>query len=79
MNLYEYKSIEIHWKAFCVSGGNVKYFDSFRVKYFPKDEKKFLSNKSSKTNVYRIQANDSIFLDTFVLDLMTLCEKVQFC
>ena len=79
MNLYEYKSKETHWKAFCVSGGNVTYFDSFRVEYFPKDEKKFISNKSSKTNVYRIQANDSIFLDTFVLDLMTLCEKVKFC
>ena len=79
MNLYEYKSIETHWKASCVSGGNVTYFDSFRVEYFPKDEKKFISNKSSKTNVYRIQANDSIFLDTFVLDLMALCEKVKFC
>ena len=79
MNLYEYKSIETHWKSFCVSGGNVTYFDSFRVEYFPKDEKKFISNKSSKTNVYRIQANDSIFLDTFVLDLMALCEKVKFC
>ena len=52
---------------------NVKYFNSYRVKYIPKDIKKFTGNKNITTNIYRIQANDSICVDTFVFDLLTLC------
>ena len=35
------------------------YFDSFRVKYIPKENRKIIKNKNI-TNTYRIQAYDSI-------------------
>ena len=38
----------------------VTYFDSFGVGYIPKEIKNFIGNKKSMTNIYRIQAYDSI-------------------
>ena len=46
---------------------NVKYFNSYRVKYIPKDIKKFTGNKNITTNIYRIQANDSIMCGYFFI------------
>ena len=71
-NLDEYKSIGTHLRALCVNGDNETYFGSFRVEYIPKKIKKFIGNKNIITNIYRIQANDSIMVDTFVLDLLIL-------
>ena len=34
--------------------------DSFGVKHITKEIKKFIGNKNIKTNIYQIQANDSI-------------------
>ena len=53
---------------------NVAYFDSFGVEHVPKEIKKFSGNKNIITNIYRIQAFDSIrFVDSFVLKLLILC------
>ena len=38
---------------------NVTYFDSFGVEHIPKEIRKFIGNKNI-TNIYRIQAYDSI-------------------
>ena len=43
-----------------VNDDNVTYFDSSRVEYIPKENEKFIDNKNITTNIYRIQANDSI-------------------
>ena len=56
INLDEYESIGIHWIALYVNDNNVTYFDSFGVKYIPKEIKKFTGNKNIITNSYRIQA-----------------------
>ena len=64
-NLDEYKSIETHLRALCVTGDNETYFDSFRVEYIPKKIKKFIVNKNIITNIYIIQANDSIMCGYF--------------
>ena len=39
---------------------NLVYFDNLRVEYIPKEIKKFIGNKNIITNIYRIQAYDSI-------------------
>ena len=39
---------------------NVIYFDSFEVEDIPKEIKRFIENKNIKTNIFRIQAYDSI-------------------
>ena len=37
INLREYKSVETHWIALYIIGGNVIYFDSFGFKYISKE------------------------------------------
>ena len=39
---------------------NVTYLDSFRAEYFNPRSKNIIANKDIETNIYRIQANDSI-------------------
>ena len=39
---------------------DVAYFDSFGTEYAPKEIRYFIGNKNIKTNIYRIQAIDSI-------------------
>ena len=41
---------------------NVTYFDSFGVELIPKEIRKFIGNKNITTNIYRIQAYDSIII-----------------
>ena len=59
-NLDEYESIRTHWIAFYVNAKSVTYFDSFGVEHFPKEIRKFIRNKNITTNIYRIQAYDSM-------------------
>ena len=62
-----------HWIAIYVNAENVTYFDSFGVEHIPTKIRKFIRNKDITTNIYRIQAYDSmIFVDTFVLPLFIL-------
>ena len=60
INLDEFKSIGTHCIALYVNGNNATYFDSFGVEHIPKEIKKFIGNKSIITNIYRIQAYDSM-------------------
>ena len=43
-----------------MQNNNVTYFDSFGVKHIPKEIKEFVKNTNIKTNIFRIQAYDSI-------------------
>ena len=43
-----------------MNNNEVTYFDSFRVKHIPKEIKEIVKNKNIKTNIFRIQANDSV-------------------
>ena len=72
-NLDEYSDIGTHWVALYVGGASPKdvqnndvtYFDSFRVEHIPKEIKKIISNKNIKTNIFRIQAYNSIMCGYF--------------
>ena len=44
---------------------NVTYFDSLGVEHIPKEIKKFIGNKNMKTNIFRIQAYDSLMCGYF--------------
>ena len=46
---------------------NVTYFDSFGVQHIPKEIKTFFKNKNVKTNIFRIQAYDSIMCGYFCI------------
>ena len=57
-----------------MQNNNVTYFDSFGVEHIPKEIKAFINNKKIKTNIFRVQAYNSIkFVDIFVLVLLILC------
>ena len=51
-----------------VKNNNVTYFDSFRVEHIPKEIKAFIDRPLSiKTNIFRIQAYDSIMCGYFCI------------
>ena len=54
----------------------VTYFDSFGVEHIPKEIIKFIGNKDIMTNIFIIQAYDSIMCCYFCIDLSILCLMV---
>ena len=50
-----------------VQNNDIIYFDSFGVEYIPKEIKTFIDNKNLKTNIFRIQAYDSIICGYFCI------------
>ena len=67
INLDEHSDIGTYWVALWVNINNVTYFDSFGVKHIPKEIKTFTKNKNVKTNIFRIQAYDSIMCGYFCI------------
>ena len=65
INLDEYSDVGTHWIALYVLNNDVTSFDSFGVEHIPKEIKAFISNKNIKTNIFRIQAYDSIMCGYF--------------
>ena len=65
INLDEYSDIGIHWIALYVKTNVVTYFDSFGVEHIPEEIKTFIKNRNIKTNIFRIQAYDSIMCGYF--------------
>ena len=57
-------SIETHWIALYVNAKNVKYFD-----------RKFIGNKNTITNIYRIRAYDSIMCGYFCIGFIDFMLK----
>ena len=62
INLDEYSDNGTHWVVLWVKNNNINvtYFDSFWVEQIPKEIKEFINNKNIKTNIFRIEAYDSI-------------------
>ena len=67
INLGEYSDIGTQWVALYVQNNNVTYFDSFGVEHIPKEIKEFVKNKNIITNIFRIQAYDSIMCGYFCI------------
>ena len=67
INLDEYHDIGTHWVALYVNNKTVTYFDSFRDEHIPKEIMKFIGNKNIITNIFRIQAYDSIMCGYFCI------------
>ena len=54
---------------------NVTYFDSFGVEHIPKEIKTFMGTKNIKTNIFRIQAYDSIMCGYFCIEFIDFMLK----
>ena len=85
INFDEYSDIRTHWIALYVLNSDVTYFDSFGVEHILKEIKAFIGNKNIKTNIFIIEAYDSItcgyfsigFID-FMLEGKTLTDFTNF-
>ena len=51
---------------------DVTYFDSFGVEHIPKEVKIIVGNKNINTNLFRIQANDSIMCGYFCIGFIDI-------
>ena len=58
-----------------MNGDNVIYFDSFGVEHIPKEVKKFIGNKNITTNIFRVQAYDSIMHGYFCIGFIDFMLK----
>ena len=65
INLDEYRDIGTHWVALYVNNKTATYFDSFGVEHIPREFMKFITRKKIITDIYRIQAYDSIMCAYF--------------
>ena len=75
IDLDEYESIATCWIALYVNDNNISYFDSFGVDHIQKEIKKLTGNKNIITNVYRIQAYDSIMCRYFCIGFIDFMLK----
>ena len=60
INLDEHADLGTHWVASYVKNNEITYFDSFGVEYIPKEILHFIGNRNIKTNIFKIQADNSI-------------------
>ena len=58
--LYVYFDMGTQWIALYALNNTVTYFNSFGVEHIPKETKKVIGNKNIQTNIFRIQAYNSV-------------------
>ena len=75
INLDEYKNMGTHWIALFVKPKYTVYFDSFGIEHIPKEINKFISNNDIKSNIFRIQAYDSIMCGYFCIEFINFMLK----
>ena len=76
INLDQCSDIGTHWVSLWVNNSNnVTYFDSFGVEHIPKEILKIIKNKNIKSNIFRIQAYDSIMCGYFCIGFINYMLK----
>ena len=85
INLDEYENTGTQWVSLFVKPKYTVYFDSFSVEHIPKEINKFIRSKELghavrneiKSNIFRIQAYDSIMCGYFCIEFINICLKVR--
>ena len=75
INLDEYENTGTHWVSLFVKIKYTVYFDSFGVEHIPKEINKFIGNTDIKSNIFRIQAYDSITCGYFCIEFINYMLK----
>ena len=75
INLDEHSDIGTHWIALHALSNKVTYFDSFRVEHIPKEIKNFIDKSTVVTNVFRMQAFDSVMCGYFCIRFIDFMPK----
>ena len=79
INLDEYADVGTHWIALFCNGNEIIYFDSFGVEHVPEEIKEFIGHKNIKTNIFQVEANNSIMCGYFCIgfiDFMLVGKKL---
>ena len=76
INLDEYRDIGTHWVVLYVNNKTVTYFGSFGVERIPREIEKPIGDESILTNIFRVQAYDSIMCGYFCIGFIDLCSVV---
>ena len=71
----EYFDSGTHWTALRELNNNVTYFESFEVEHIAKEIKKFIDKSTVVTNIFRIQAYDSIMCGYFCIGFIDFMLK----
>ena len=74
INLDEYENTGTHWVSLFVKANKVIYFDSFGIEHIPKEINKFINN-NIESNIFRIQADDSIMCGYFCIEFINYMLK----
>ena len=74
INLDEYENTGTHWVSLFVNAKYTVYFDSFGIEHIPKEINKFINN-DIKSNIFRIQAYDSIMCGYFCIEFINYMLK----
>ena len=75
INLDEYENMGTHWVSLFVKPKYTVCFDSFGIEHIPKEINKFIGNNDIKSNIFRIQAYDSIMCGYFCLEFINYMLK----
>ena len=83
INLDEYENTSTHWVALFVKTNEAIYFDSFGIEHVPIEINKFINNDTTKSssleriesNIFRIQAYDSILCGYFCIEFINYMLK----
>ena len=75
INLDEYESTGTHWVVLFFKPKYMVYFDSFGIEHIPKEINKFDGNNDIKSNIFRIQAYDSIKCGYFCIEFINYMLK----
>ena len=67
INLDHSENTGTHWIVIFMKNNEVIYFDNFGVEYIPKEMIKSIGNKNIKSNIFRIQDNNSIMCGYFCI------------
>ena len=77
INLDEYENSGTHSVSLFVKNNEAIYFDSFGIEQFPKEINKFIGNNKIKSNIFRIQAYDSIMCGYFCIESINYMLKCK--
>ena len=84
INLDQYENTGTHWVSLFVKPKYTVYFDSFGVENIPKEINKFIANSDTtkpssleriKSNIFRLQAYDSITCAYFCIEFINYMLK----
>ena len=75
ISLDEFENTGTHWVSLFFKTNEVIYFDSFGVEHIPKEINKFIGNKNIKSNLFRLQAYDSIMCGYYCVEFINYMLK----